>query len=256
MRSEIAVKHWSKKEAERNAEEFVHDARQLWRRLTEHWFHKAHAALGYPDDLRGFTEYASERLSLSYSTAAIRLQIAAAEVSANVGADVPIKVAEHLSRVDPEVQVRLWEELNVSGRERAGLRSGNQMGIDAMRIVGRELRPKLPPAPEPQPPAVDAKFTDEQIEEEMHDAVDKMIHKNAQEGPNPAILSDLGENAANDTTETDYVTGEQFPPERTDVEVYLQQAVCLMRKFCGAYINGEQMDGLYHDVRKWLADLG
>lgn len=139
---------WNAKEAQARCEVFVQSLSDMRSDLLDHYNHKGHCALRYSDDWPGFFAYCKERLKLESNEQTIRLQIATAQVSREVGVEVPMVIARQIGKLPREQQKEVYDEV-IGAREKAGQRSANQMEPDARRVVRRimgiEEKPPKPP---------------------------------------------------------------------------------------------------------------
>lgn len=108
-------------------------------KLYEFYVLKGHVALRYEDTFDGLYQCVKEHAHLSYSKDAIQAQIGAAEVSAEVGKDVPIAIGRQLVKLPVGQRKAIYDEV-IGAREKAGQRSANQMEPDVRRVVAKELR--------------------------------------------------------------------------------------------------------------------
>lgn len=136
MSSQIVL--WNAKEAKQKCEEFVRDYAKFRNDLLDHFNHKGHVALRYTDDWQGFFTYCRERLKLESNEQTIRLQISTAQVSREVGVEVPMVISRQLAKLPPEQQKGVYDEV-IGARQKAGQRSANQMEPDVRRVVRRVM---------------------------------------------------------------------------------------------------------------------
>lgn len=139
---------WNAKEAKEHCEEFVQSYAKMRNDLLDHYNHKGHVALRYSDDWAGFFSYCKERLKLDSNERTIRLQISTAQVSREVGVEVPMVISRQLVKLPPEKVKEVYDEV-IGARQQAGQRSANQMEPDVRRVVRRVMGV---PEPEPAPP--------------------------------------------------------------------------------------------------------
>lgn len=146
MSSETAVVLWNEKETDAKCAEFVADYAAMRRKLCDHYEHKGHVAKRYEDSWTGFMAYCRERLRLELSEQTVRLQISAAQVSREVGVDVPMVIGRHLAKLPKDKQKEIYDEV-IGAREKAGQRSANEMEPDVRKVVRREMGIVEKPAP-------------------------------------------------------------------------------------------------------------
>lgn len=138
---------WNAKETVSHCEEFVRDYAKMRNALLDHYQHKGHVALRYSDDWGGFHSYCLERLKLDSKLDTIKLQIATAQVSREVGVDVPMVIGRQFVKLPPDKRKEVYDEV-IGAREKAGQRSANQMEQDVRRVV-RRIMGVDEPAPAP-----------------------------------------------------------------------------------------------------------
>lgn len=138
---------WNAKETVSHCEEFVRDYAKMRNALLDHYQHKGHVALRYSDDWSGFHSYCLERLKLESKLDTIKLQISTAQVSREVGVDVPMVIGRQFVKLPPDKRKEVYDEV-IGAREKAGQRSANQMEQDVRRVVRRIMGVEEPaPAP-------------------------------------------------------------------------------------------------------------
>lgn len=261
----------SVKEAREATEEFVAKRDNLYADLLSLYYRGAHIRLGCPDSIEGFHAYAQEYLGLGMTEQTIRNKITAAEVSAVVDKPVPIVIARQLARLpDADAKRRIWGELQA--RETHGTRSANEMERDAKRIVDRELKPlpekaeqliHIEPSPHrhslpmfneprPTPPVTSVQRPDGKFEfveprpEGDRRTIADIYVPSLETAPQDAQEPHREDLEANE--------GKRLSMPHCDPDI--SDALPLLQCFCKTYLAGGPYDELYHDVRKFLAEIG
>lgn len=158
---------WNAREAKEKCEQFAKNYAQLRSDLLDHLEHKGHVALKYDDSMDGFFLYCREKLKLELSPKTIQLQIATAQVSREVGVEVPMVISRQLAKLPPGTGQRkaIYDEV-IGAREVAGQRGANQMEPDVRKVVRREMGIVEKPAPE------QSVTTDESASTDVHVGID------------------------------------------------------------------------------------
>lgn len=234
---------WNKTEAKEKCAEFVKDYAQLRQNLLDHLDHKGHVALGFKDDWDGFYAYCRDCLKLELHPKTIRLQIDAAQLSREVGTDVPMVITKQLQKLPEEKRAGTYAEV-VTAREVAGQRTANQMAVDVGRVVKRELK-------QPAPPSLAGSGTfHSDVEDDLYPVIEaKIAARNGVEAQLPPQTPETPQNGSQG-------------PRKANLPVDFRQAYTegrkLLRRFVTAFLASNQQDltKLCIDVDEYLRQNG
>lgn len=256
---------WNAKEAKEHCEQFTKDYAALRNNLLDHLDHKGHVALKYSDDWDGFFAYCKEKLKLELAPATIRLQISTAQVSREVGVDVPMVISRQLAKLPPEKQKGVYDEV-IGAREVAGQRSANQMEPDVRRVVRREMGvvdpapfpiTNNPPVPvtydvngHPRPPSVVTDTVKEWNPRNDTETADTVFGM-PKSAPAVVIGVDTGQEGESLFVENHKVAE---GPSPFSYSIAYEQARALLRRFVAAYASANQdaMVELYAETIPFL----